>query len=314
MNDNKSRDIFYGVVAVATLIVAIVGATLAYFSITAGSEEGAVKARAAVVSVNYTDGTKVITQAKKLIPSSMDIMQFFYEKNKEDLANATPSTDAELAEDPTADDEKNPCKDVKGNQVCSVFRFNVSTDAGEQYIKAYLYTESNTFRTNNLAYAVRDANCSYTAELGNQTANDYFNSVTTNYTSGTTINGPYEKCWLNLGTDDDPVKYSFIRSCSDDEENTLGLGLCYTENGNIKTYNASGENKSINSVFGIANNTEKTVKVTAATSTYDLVIFLYDNHENQDIDQGAEFKGTLKVEVIDTAGGNGQITGRVNNN
>jgi hypothetical protein len=98
MNVNKSRDIFYGVVAVATLIVAIVGATLAYFSIMAGSEEGAVKARAAVVSVNYTDGTKVITQAKKLIPSSLDVMQFFYEYNKDAIANSTPSTAAELAE------------------------------------------------------------------------------------------------------------------------------------------------------------------------------------------------------------------------
>lgn len=29
MSDNKSRDIFYGVVAIATLIVAILGATLA---------------------------------------------------------------------------------------------------------------------------------------------------------------------------------------------------------------------------------------------------------------------------------------------
>ena len=94
MNDNKSRDIFYGVVAVATLIVAIVGATLAYFSISAGSNEGAVSAKAAVVSVNYTDGIDVIAQAKKLIPSRFDIMQFFYEKNKEDLTNATPSSAA----------------------------------------------------------------------------------------------------------------------------------------------------------------------------------------------------------------------------
>ena len=44
MNDSKSRDIFYGVVAIATLIVAVIGATLAYFSITANSAEGAVNA------------------------------------------------------------------------------------------------------------------------------------------------------------------------------------------------------------------------------------------------------------------------------
>jgi len=44
MKDNKSRDIFYGIVAVATLIVALIGATLAYFSISTSSNEGVVNA------------------------------------------------------------------------------------------------------------------------------------------------------------------------------------------------------------------------------------------------------------------------------
>ena len=306
MNDNKSRDIFYGVVAIATLIVAIVGATLAYFSISAGSNEGAVAAKAAVVSVNYTDGVDVIAQAKKLIPSRFDIMQFFYEKNKDDLTNATPSSKDELEADPTLDDEKNPCKDNKGYQVCSVYRFNVSTDAGNQNIKAYLYTENNTFRTGKLAYAIRNANCTYTA------SDTYFSDIESSFTTSTTINGPYENCWLNLGTDSDPIKYNYIKACSDTAENTMGLGLCFTTEGSLKTYNNEGENKSINSIFGVDGTGDKTVQVTGTPSTYDVVIFLYESNENQDIDQGAEFKGTLKVEVVDATNGNGQITGKVN--
>ena len=70
MSDNKSRDIFYGVVAVATLIVALVGATLAYFSISANSSEGAVNATAAVVSIEYNDGQQVSAQADELIPAT----------------------------------------------------------------------------------------------------------------------------------------------------------------------------------------------------------------------------------------------------
>ena len=62
-NDSKARDIFYGLEAVATLIVAIIGATLAYFSITASSNEGAINAQAAVVSIEYNDGQQVTAQA-----------------------------------------------------------------------------------------------------------------------------------------------------------------------------------------------------------------------------------------------------------
>ena len=75
MSDNKSRDIFYGVVAIATLIVAILGATLAYFSITAKSNEGAVNAKADVVSISYNDSQQVSANADKLIPSSLDIVK-----------------------------------------------------------------------------------------------------------------------------------------------------------------------------------------------------------------------------------------------
>ena len=40
--DKKGNGLFLGIVGVATLIVAIIGASFAYFSIQASSEEGAV--------------------------------------------------------------------------------------------------------------------------------------------------------------------------------------------------------------------------------------------------------------------------------
>ena len=68
--DGKTRDIFFGIVAIATLIVAIIGATLAYFSISVSSNEGVINATAATVSIEYNDGQQVTAQADELIPST----------------------------------------------------------------------------------------------------------------------------------------------------------------------------------------------------------------------------------------------------
>lgn len=139
-NDNRGRDIFYGIVAVATLIVAIIGATLAYFSITASSNEGAVNATAAIVSIEYNDGQQVTAQADKLIPATLDVVKQVYE---ETIANLT-----------TEDyDDHNACLDHNNRQVCSVYRFTIRSDA-ERTITATLNNEHNGFQY--LSYALYD--------------------------------------------------------------------------------------------------------------------------------------------------------------
>ncbi len=138
--DNKSRDIFYGVVAVATLIVALVGATLAYFSIATGSGEGSVSAKAATVSIEYNDGQQVTAAADKLIPSTLDVVKTIYERKSADFGSEAAS-------------RANICTDVNNKQVCSVYRFSIKSDA-ERTITATLNSESNGFTY--LAYAVRD--------------------------------------------------------------------------------------------------------------------------------------------------------------
>lgn len=140
MNEHKGRDIFYGVVAIATLIVAIVGATLAYFSVTATSNEGAVNATAAIVSIEYNDGQQVTAQADELIPSTLSVVQQVYESKIKTL---------------TAGEKipKNQCLDKNGRQVCSVYRFTVKSDL-ERTITAWLKNEHNGFTY--LSYAVYD--------------------------------------------------------------------------------------------------------------------------------------------------------------
>ena len=299
MNDNKSRDIFYGVVAIATLIVAIVGATLAYFSISASSDEGAVSAKAAVVSINYDDTTKVAVQADALIPASLGVMQYFYELNKEDLGTeiATPK------DNPEENVDRNICKDDYGKQVCSIYRFTASVNTGSKLIKAFLNTENNTFSTGYLSYAVRDVNCTYQENL---------NTVDKDTIDASSVTKPYDKCWINLGSTEEPVKSETLTACNND--GVKELGACSTMNGTQKVYVNENGIKATNSIFGGVNDTPNTQEISGVPRVFDLVIFLKESGSDQNIDQGAEYSGTLKVEVADSNEEGSQITGRVKKN
>jgi len=260
-NDNKGRDIFYGVVAIATLIVAIVGATLAYFSVTATSNEGAINATAATVSIEYNDGQQVTAQADKLIPATPSVVKKVYE---ETLAEATTEEF----------DGTNVCIDYNSRQVCSAYRFTVSSDV-PRTITAMLNNEHNGFTY--LSYAVYDVT---------------------------------NKKWLELndeGVSEGEMSHLSLTTRSNTNENTEDD--CFTEN--PKTY---APTRAVNSIFGytleegvIINQTKS---VASATSEYELVLFIKENDANQNVDQGQEYRGTIVVEVLD-GGVNGQISGCV---
>lgn len=146
MNENRKRDIFYGVVAVATLIVAMIGATLAYFSISGGSQEGAVNAVAATVSVDYQDGKQVSIQATELIPSTFEVVKESYETYVKSVN--IDDVDQENLGNPV-------CIDDNNRQVCSTYRFSIENDTGKA-IAATLNAEHNGFTTESLSFAVYD--------------------------------------------------------------------------------------------------------------------------------------------------------------
>ena len=292
MNDNKSRDIFYGVVAVATLIVAIVGATLAYFSISASSNEGAVNAKAAVVSINYNDTQQVTAQATELIPSSLKIMQYYYEL-------ALASGDFATTE---GTHETNKCQDANNKEVCSVYRFSVSVSDGSKNITAMLRSEDNDF--NYLAYAVRDVSSSCTPDA-TIVVPDPENSVTgTTYADFEANYAQYTSCWLNLGDG----KSQGLNRCSNNGENDAPDCYTYDEN-NIKTYSTSNPT-AINSIFGYSNGDAVSKEISGTPKAYDLVLFLKENNNDQNADQGKEYHGTIVVEVVGNEGDSGKITGK----
>jgi len=108
MENRKGSGIFLGVVSIATLIVAIIGATFAYFSATV-SGAGNVNvtsyeiAASMVITEETTDGG--------LIPL-----------NKTDIASA-------LAVSTTADHEHDVCKDEAGKTVCKIYKVVITNDS-----------------------------------------------------------------------------------------------------------------------------------------------------------------------------------------
>lgn len=288
MSDNKSRDIFYGVVAIATLIVALVGATLAYFSISTSSNEGAVNAVGATVSVSYLDGQQVSAQADELIPSTLDVVKKVYAMRKDSFV-----TDGELPED-----DKTKCIDSKGRQVCSIYRFSVSSDI-EREITATLNNELNTFTY--LSYGLYDVSGTYTC-----TSEEYA-SYSGEDNEEKEANCIEEKRWQVIGKNN--AKSLNLTTCdnTDDDENND----CYTidDDTRVKTYSTSP--MAVNSIFGINDSSEtKTKTVSATAQTYDLVIFIKENNADQNIDQGKQYKGTIIVKAT-TAGDTGKITGTI---
>ena len=258
-NDSKARDIFYGIVAVATLIVAIIGATLAYFSMTAGSNEGAVNAQAAVVSVEYSDGQQVTAQAEHLIPADYKtVVKNVYEQRVLTSSNQ----------------EANTCIDKNNKEVCSVYRFSVKSEIEDRQIIAFLNSEYNGFTY--LNYAVYD--------------------VTKNE-------------WIKL-TDDGAYQMS-LDSCNNENENTEDD--CYKISGTRKTYSVSNPT-AMNSMFGYTIDGGLTVNrglpLNGGVQTYDLVLFIQNMPEDQNVDQGQNYKGTIMVEIQDGgSGGAGNIQG-----
>ena len=279
--DNKSRDIFYGVVAIATLIVAIVGATLAYFSISATSEEGAVNAKAAVIRIEYADENQVTAQAEELIPSSIEIMQYYYEMA--------------LASDPNT--SVNKCIDDNGKDICSAYRFSISS-TDQKTITAMLNTEENGFSY--LKYAVRDVSgsCQNTDVTApnpqNNTPGTTWAEFEANYTN-------YTSCWLDLG-------HGVARALATCSNNDNNVPDCYTTSGTTKTYNLTNP-QAVNSVFGytithttvnneeIETSTVNTVRINSTPKIYDVILFIENEDHEQDEDQGKEFHGNITVEL-----------------
>lgn len=134
MEKNNGRGIFYGVIGVATLVVAIIGATFAYFASAGNTADNAIEANTADIA-NYAVEIVNSHAATGLIP--------------------VDSTDTNFAS--KIGFAESFCKDVSDNTypICGVYELkitNASAVAQQTYVN--LKVSTNTFT--NLKYAIYD--------------------------------------------------------------------------------------------------------------------------------------------------------------
>ena len=118
MNKEDKRGIFFGVVGVLTLIVAIIGASLAYFSLNANSDPDALTVQAASVQIVYEDGDKL--NVSEIIPATQAVAVETFSR----FLNKKTYKPTEESEDVLYE----KCKDDNGYNVCGTYNFKLTND------------------------------------------------------------------------------------------------------------------------------------------------------------------------------------------
>ena len=130
MENRKGSGIFLGVVSVATLVVAIIGATFAYFSASVSSNEGAIGATA------YEFDVKV-TEIKMIQPGNVDNLGGIIPMN----VNTQVSGKGMLLY--ALNDATKKCVDTNDYQVCALYEATLS-NGGSQDVTLNLTVKTDT--------------------------------------------------------------------------------------------------------------------------------------------------------------------------
>lgn len=130
MENRKGSGIFLGVVSVATLVVAIIGATFAYFSASVSSNEGAIGATA------YEFDVKV-TEIKMIQPGNVDNLGGIIPMN----VNTQVSGKGMLLY--ALNDATNKCVDSNNYQVCALYEATLS-NGGSKAVTLNLTVKTDT--------------------------------------------------------------------------------------------------------------------------------------------------------------------------
>ena len=169
MKDNNKK-IIIAIIAVATIIVAIIGATFAFFSASGGSANNAITANATTLSnLGFTSSHSKI--ATNLVPVSSESPYF----------SRYPGIAAS---------GEHSCLDDLGNQICSIYEFTVTNTASvAQTIYVSFVPSENTF--DNMYFAAFNtsvASANYVVATGSSGSGSNF-VLTPQTTSGNSTLG-----------------------------------------------------------------------------------------------------------------------------
>ena len=206
-NNNKGSGIFLGVIGVATLIVAIIGATFAFFGASISSPEGAVTVGSAILKLGYADDTTGLKTA--LIPAEYWIAEY-------------AATNAEHI------DEYGECFDDNGNQVCGTYTFTIGNPSftTQQDIYGSIKVATNDFT--DLYFKIFDEQGKEVVPMTAFSTASTEGTIELSQLNQTLL--PSSKDTAENGTfkEEDPKTYTVIN----DKSNSANDGL----NSNVRTY------------------------------------------------------------------------------
>ena len=222
MENNNGKGIFYGVIGVATLVVAIIGATFAYFASTANGAAGAAGANSANVS-----GTLEVAQdgqyvAPDLIPASPATVLASFAQTGEVTSNQGKCRGASVA-------------NHEGNYgMCSYYTFTVKNTADvATTVYLSLKTDNNNF-DDSFKYCV------------------YEGTTTTTVTQACKVvpTGEEQFTSVNLIAKTGTKQYTMILyyENTNSDQTTGGSGKAYA--GTVMASTSSGENKIVGYIAG----------------------------------------------------------------
>ena len=156
MENRKGNDIFLGVVGVATLLVAIVGATFAWFSASVRGEN-AVNVSSTTLELGFDDDTENLSTL--LIPTAENYALYSATNaawiNKSQIQTGTdPETQA-----PIYTTGKGLCTDDNGNIICGVYDFTIGNpNTTTMDVTAEVISTVNEFAEGHMKFAIYELN------------------------------------------------------------------------------------------------------------------------------------------------------------
>lgn len=153
MESNNGKGLFYGVVGVATLIVAIIGATFAWFTATAGAQTEKEIIRTGTLLISYTEGT--LLKAENLKPATQQQVTAAY--NTGNCKHAADVTDS-----------------INNEPICAVYSFTVENTGS---LTAILNASASNFTITDLSTNRVDDGLATAVTKEEEITNGYFKYI-----------------------------------------------------------------------------------------------------------------------------------------
>lgn len=320
-NKNNGRGIFYGVIGVATLVVAIIGATFAYFTASATASNN-ITGNMATISMGLTI-EKVIDPGKTtgMIPMSNNMVE-------------TAISGQQAGDKPVAKDNNNTCVDDNGNAVCQIYKVTITNKSS-----ATMFTDGYVALTGGSGTAADIA--TDTAKLNKTTMRwaQVF-PATTQVTSGTSEDTKLEtgnkyrystSGTQKLGKGSNESKtYNSLDGVSDKDSGHNSGNITTTNTGDVladlaisgNTYKTVNKNfirisdhtldstgnldtsfvrsKDITSTLVLSQQLQPSTDTTYSKATYYFVVWLSETGDNQNVKPSASAGGDAAAGSVDT--------------